>query len=50
MFAIINLPTGNQVSAHTLLADAERALFVIETAPPTHEIVGEPEPEVAPIE
>lgn len=44
MLSIIYKPTGTVVSEHAYQKDAELALSVIETEPPTHEITGEPEP------
>lgn len=43
MFQIIYIPTNTLVSSYALLADAEQALSVIETNPPSHEITNEPE-------
>lgn len=40
MLKIINLPTDTVVAEYALMADAETALKVIETTPPTHEIIG----------
>jgi hypothetical protein len=45
MLQIIYTPTGTVVSEHSFLVDAEKALAVIETNPPSHEIIGEPEEE-----
>lgn len=45
MFSVIYIPTGTVVSEHTDLIDAQLALSVAETTPPTHEIIGTPEPE-----
>lgn len=44
MLTIIYKPTNTVVSEHAYQADADRALEVIETNPPSHEIQGEPEP------
>jgi MinD superfamily P-loop ATPase len=44
MLTIVYTPTGTVVSTHAYLKDAEAALVVVETTPPSHEITGEPEP------
>lgn len=44
MLKIVYLPTGTTVSEHAYTADAQQALTVIETTPPSHEIQGEAEP------
>jgi hypothetical protein len=38
MFAVIYTPTGTEVSRHSTRLDAERALLVVETLTPSHEI------------
>jgi len=43
MLNIIYLPTGTIVSSHSEIADANRALAMIDTVPSSHEIVGEPD-------
>jgi hypothetical protein len=43
MLQIIHTPSQTVVSEHAYQSDAERALSVIETNPPSHEITGEPE-------
>lgn len=40
MIKIIHLATGNTVAEFSLLADAENALNVFESDPPSHEITG----------
>lgn len=40
MLTIIYKPTGTVVSTHAYQADADLALSVIETTPPSHEIIG----------
>jgi hypothetical protein len=40
MLTIIHKPTNSVVSTHAYQVDAERALRVIETVPPSHEITG----------
>ena len=44
MLTITYKPTNSVVSTHSYMKDAEAALAVIETNPPTHEITGTPEP------
>lgn len=39
MFNIIYLPSGTIVSQHATIEDAEAALVIAETNPPSHEIV-----------
>jgi hypothetical protein len=46
MLEIIHISTNTVVSSHAFLADADRALSMIETTPPSHEVVGTPEVEV----
>lgn len=43
MFTIIYKPTGTEVSSFLHRKDAEAALEVVETNPPSHEIIGEEE-------
>jgi hypothetical protein len=46
MLQIIHKPTNTVVSVHAFQSDADRALSMIETTPPSHEVVGTPEIEV----
>jgi hypothetical protein len=43
MLSIIYKPTGTVVSTHAFEKDAQAALLVIETNPPSHEVIGEEE-------
>jgi hypothetical protein len=44
MFKIIYLPSGTATSQHSTRESAEKALSVVETNPPSHEIVEFPDP------
>jgi hypothetical protein len=46
MLQIINIPTNTVIAEYSTQASANGYLSAIETEPPTHKIVGEPEPEV----
>ena len=39
MFNIIYLPSGTIVSQHATIEDAQVALAIVETNPPSHEII-----------
>lgn len=43
MLTIVHKPTETVVSTHAYQVDADRALAVMETIPPSHEITGTPE-------
>ena len=46
MLTIVNLPSGNPIAQFAYRRDAESYLANFETTPPTHEITGEPEPDL----
>jgi hypothetical protein len=46
MFKIIYTPSGTITSQHSTRENAEKALSVVETNPPSHEIVEVPDPPI----
>jgi hypothetical protein len=46
MFKIIYLPSGTATSQHSTRESAEKALSVVETSPPSHEILEVPDPPI----
>jgi hypothetical protein len=48
MFKIIYIPTGEIRSEHSTMDSVSSALSVIETTPPTHEVVEMPDPPMSP--